>query len=160
MTRADIHKLFVFEFHQGTLPAPATVSDVRRVERELGTALPQSYLTFIQTHGSVRTPSLLSLIADGEHESGDLMVICEIAEVIKGTRGYWSAGMSDQLIGFASDSMGNLFCFRRVEPGSHRMDDAEVWFFDHEFCKVKKIADGFDAWLFSYLKLKRADLTA
>jgi hypothetical protein len=67
--------------------------------------------------------------------------------------------MSEQLVEFASDSMGNLFCFRRVAPDSPRADDAEVWFFDHEFCRDSKVADSFDAWLLSYLKLKREDLT-
>jgi hypothetical protein len=159
MTRADIHQLFVSEFHQGEPPVPVAAPDIQRVERELATVLPQSYATFMQTHGSVHTPSLLSLIVDGEHELWDVMVISEVAEVIEGTKGYWSAGMSEQLVGFASDSMGNLFCFRRVDAGSPRADDAEVWFFDHDFCSDSKVADNFDEWLLSYLKLKRGDLT-
>ena len=112
----------------------------------------------MQTHGSVQTPSVLSLIVDGEHEQWDVMAISEIAELIEGTKGYWSAGMSEQLVGFATDSMGNLFCFRRVTPETPRADDAEVLFFDHEFCSNSKVADSFDEWLLSYLKLKRNDL--
>ena len=159
MKRPEIHQLFVSEFHQGQTPVPVAASDIQRVEQELVTILPQSYITFMQTHGSVHTPSLLSLIVDGEHEQWDVMAISEIADVIEGTKGYWSAGMSEQLVGFASDSMGNLFCFRRVAPGSPHVDDAEVWFFDHEFCSDSKVADSFDEWLLSYLTLKREGLT-
>jgi hypothetical protein len=149
----------VSEFHQGVSPAPVVAADIQRAERELSTVFPQSYITFMQTHGPVQTPSLLSLIVDGEHGLWDITVISEIPEVIEATRGYWLAGMPETLVGFARDSMGNLFCFRRVAPGSRRADDAEVWFFDHEFCKDKKIAASFDEWLLSYLKLKREDLT-
>jgi hypothetical protein len=53
MTRTEIHQLFVSEFHQGEPPVPVTAPDIQRVERELATILPQSYITFMQTHGSV-----------------------------------------------------------------------------------------------------------
>jgi hypothetical protein len=158
MTRAKIHKLFVSEFHQGEPPVPVAASDIQRIERELATVLPKSYVTFMQSQGSVYTPSLLSLIVDGEHEQWDVTSISKVAEVIEGTRGYWSAGMPEELVGFASDSMGNLFCFRRVDAGSPRADDAEVWFFDHDFCSDSKVAESFDEWLLSYIKLKREDV--
>lgn len=159
MTRANIHQLFVSEFHKGPPPVHVTTSDIQRVERELETVLPQSYINFMQTHGPVHSPSLLSLIVRDKHEQWDVMDISDVVEVIEGTKGYWSAGMSDQLVGFASDSMGNLFCFRRVTSSTLRADDGEVWFFDHEFCNERKIAESFDEWLLSYLKLKRSDLT-
>ena len=158
MTRATIHQLFVSELHEGEPPVRIAASDIQRVEQELATVLPHSYITFMETHGPVNTPSLLSLIVDGEHEMWDVMIIFKIADVIEGTKGSWSAGMSEQLVAFASDSTGNLFCFRRVSPSSPRADDAEVWFFDHEFCSDSKVADSFDAWLKNYLKLKRPDL--
>jgi hypothetical protein len=154
MTRVHIHEAFVSAFHEGETPVPVDSTGIAQIERDLATVLPQSYVTFMQKHGPVHTPSLISLIVDGGHEAWDVMVISEVAEVINGTRAYWSAGMSEQLVGFASDSMGNLFCFRRVPVGSVREDDAEVWFFDHDLCEESKIASGFDAWLASFLKLK------
>lgn len=154
MTRTEIHQSFVTAFHQGTLPSPVADLDLRRVEQELSTVLPQAYITFMQAHGAVRTPSLLSLIVDGRHEQLDVMALSELAEVSAGTKSNWSAGMPEHLLGFASDSMGNLFCFRRAAPASPRADDAEVWFFDHEFCSESRVASGFDEWLLSYLRLK------
>jgi hypothetical protein len=156
MTRASIHEAFVSAFHRGENQGPVDFAEIQRIERELVTVLPQSYVTFMQTYGSIHTPSLLELIVDGMHDMRDVMVISEVDEVIDGTKAYWSAGMSEQLVGFASDSMGNLFCFRRVPHGANRMDDVEVWFFDHDFCREKRIAASFDEWLASFLKLKPA----
>jgi SMI1 / KNR4 family (SUKH-1) len=155
MTRSEIHRSFVSAFHQGMLPSPAASLDIQRVEQALSTVLPQAYITFMQMHGAVRTPSLLSLIVDGRHEQWDVMALSELAEVSEGTKSYWSAGMPEHLIGFAQDSMGNLFCFHRVPPAGPRPCDAEIWFFDHEFCSESRVANGFDEWLLSYLKLKR-----
>lgn len=157
MTRDDIHQSFVSKFHEGPPPVHVADSEIQRAERELATVLPESYITFMQAHGAVHTPSILSLIVNGKSDQWDLMDIFEIKDLIEGTRGYWSGGMSDQLIGFASDSMGNLFCFRRVAPFAQRPNDAEVWFFDHEFCSESKIVDSFDEWLLNYIKLKTGD---
>ena len=157
MTRAEIHSLFVARFHQGDPPTPVSRAEIERGERELDTVFPRSYITFMQTHGTIRTPSLLPLIVAGTHELWDVMVFFGISDVIEGTKGYWSAGMSEQMVGFASDSMGNLFCLRRADPDSGRADDAEIWFFDHDFCSESKVADGFDEWLLSYIKVSTHD---
>jgi hypothetical protein len=65
----------------------------------------------------------------------------------------WSAGMPDDLIAFGNDSSGNLFCFKRHMPQAVRQDDLPVWFFDHDFVDVSQVAESFDGWLLSYLKL-------
>jgi hypothetical protein len=153
MTRTEIQQLFVSKFHQGNTLLPASAAGVQLAEQEFATVLPQSYVTFLQTYGPVVTPTLLSIIVEGGHNLWDVMSFFSIEEVVEDTKNYWKAGMPNVLIGFASDSMGNLFCFRRLTPDSNRIDDAEIWFFDHEFCSNKKIADGFDAWLLSYTQL-------
>ena len=68
---------------------------------------------------------------------------------------YWSGGMSPELVGFAGDGMGNLFCFRRLGTAADRPDDAPVWLFDHEFPdRDVQIALSFDDWLTSFLALR------
>jgi hypothetical protein len=47
-----------------------------------------------------------------------------------------------------------LFCFRGPNANGARPDDAPIWLFDHDFCKESKVADSFDSWLLSYLKLR------
>ncbi|MSU58249.1 MAG: SMI1/KNR4 family protein [Pedosphaera sp.] len=160
MTRAQIHDRFVAEFHDQSRVTPATLADLATIEQELGTVLPQSYLSFMQEHGAVRTPSLLDLVVNTEAELWVISNFIAPADVVRDTRGYWSGGMSDDLIGFADDGMGDLFCFRRLPVGTARPDDSPVWFFDHEFCDhIRQLADSFDDWMFSYLKLKRQELS-
>jgi hypothetical protein len=159
MTRAQIHEQFVSEFHAGSPVATVTASDLATVERELGIVLPESYHSFMLTHGTVRTPSLLDLVVDLEAELWAISDFIAPAEIVRDSRLYWSGGMSEQLVGFAGDGMGNMFCFRRSPVSTSRPDDASVWFFDHEFCDdIHQLEDSFDSWLFSYLKLKRPEL--
>ena len=160
MTRAQIHEQFVSEFHDGSSVATVTASDLATVERELSIVLPESYRSFILTHGTVRASSLLDLVVDLDAELWAISDFIAPAEIVSDSRLYWSGGMSDQLVGFAGDDMGNMFCLRRSSVSSSRPDDAPVLFFDHEFCDHnRQLADSFDSWLFSYLKLKRPELT-
>jgi hypothetical protein len=160
MTRAQIHEQFVSEFRDSSPVTPVAASDLVTVERELEIVLPESYRSFILTHGTVHTPSLLDLIVDLDVELWALRGFIVPADIIRDSRLCWSGGMSDELVGFAGDDMGNMFCFRRSPISTSRPDDASVWFFDHEFCDhISELADSFDSWLFSYLKLKRPELT-
>src|SRR4051794_26316794 len=106
MTRVQIHERFVSEFHDGSRVTPATLTDLATIEQELGTVLPQSYLSFMQAHGSVRTPSLLDLVVDSEAELWAISDFLTPADVVRDTRVYWSGGMSNDLVGFADDGMG------------------------------------------------------
>ena len=160
MTRAQIHQRFATEFSDGASTTLVTPAEIDAIERELSTVLPQSYISFVQAHGCIRTPTLLNLTVKAEV---DLWAIADFilpTQAATDTKLYWSGGMADTLVGFAGDVMGNLFCFRRLAVGTPRPDDAPVCFFDHEFCdKDIKLADSFDDWLFSYLRLTRKDLT-
>jgi len=108
-------------------------------------------------HGPVYTPDTLHVIADGNIVHPDIQYILDPAESIEGTKGYWSAGMPEDVIGVASDCMGNMIGFRRQSSVS---DDAPVEFFDHDFGVVYEIAASFDEFLAWYLdNLKRPPLT-
>ena len=160
MTRAQIHEQFASEFHDGSSITTVTSADLATVEQELGIMLPESYRSFILAHGTVRTPSVLDLVVDLDAELWAISDFIAPAEIVRDSRLYWSGGMSDELVGFAGDGMGNMFCFRRSPVSTSRPDDASVWFFDHEFCDdISELADSFDSWLFSYLKLKRPEVT-
>jgi hypothetical protein len=160
MTHAQIHECFTAEFHAGSKAVVVTSAEIDEQERELSTLLPQSYRSFLLTYGCLCTPSLLSLIVDKEADLWAIAGFIEPAQAVTDTRLYWSGGMDKNLIGFAGDVMGNLFCFRRIAVGAPRPDDAPICFFGHEFCDQDiKLADSFDDWLFSYLKLTREDLT-
>ena len=155
MTRAELHQTFVTEYSRPPITPIAVPQDAAKTEAELSTVLPQSYLDFLQMHGAPFTPDILGLIVDRGDDMPDIREFLTDDEVVRNSRLYWSGGMSDALIGFASDSMGNMFCFRRQPKGAARPDDAEVWFFDHDFCTEHKVADSFDELIQAYVALKR-----
>jgi hypothetical protein len=156
MTRTETHKEFVAAFAEGEHPTLATTTALSAMERELGTLLPQAYLTFMQTHGAVRTPSLPGLVVDAESDLWALADFFAPEEAVGDTKLYWSGGMSTELVGFAGDGMGNMFCFRRLMSVADRPDDAPVWFFDHEFPDDdRELAQSFDGWLGSFLELRK-----
>lgn len=155
MSRQNTFQSFVTRFHEGDAPVAVPLTEIQRIECELKTLLPGAYRMFMDAFGPVHTPSLLPLIVEGDHDIEDLLVISDPKEVIDGTKAYWAAGMPSELIGFASDNSGNLFCFRRTEAGSSRADDSEVWFFDHDYSDQRKVADGFEEWLAHYLSLEQ-----
>src|SRR4051812_39964642 len=139
MTRSELHRLFVTEFSQPRESPVAVPKDLAKIEAEIGTALPQSYVIFIETHGVPFTPGILDLVVEKGRGGPDIQEFFTAEQVVQDSRLYWSGGMSEELIGFASDCMGNMFCFRRRPAGTPRPDDAEVWFFDHDFCAERKL---------------------
>jgi len=64
--------------------------------------------------------------------------------------------MPDDIIGVASDCMGNMIGFRRQAETS---DDAPVVFFDHDFVEVSELARSFDEFLSWYLDHLKGQLS-
>ncbi|MDC7675057.1 SMI1/KNR4 family protein [Asticcacaulis machinosus] len=69
------------------------------------------------------------------------------ADIISTTKNWQSIGLPNDLIAFASDDLGNLFCFRRDGRSG-------VWFYNHDFDEVSKVSASFGAWLDTQNKLK------
>jgi hypothetical protein len=156
-TRTVIHREFVERFHVGTRHGPVSDSQVDTIEAELNTKLPLAYREFMTRQGPVHTPGTLHDIVERNIEHPDILSIFDPGEAIEGTKAYWSAGMPDEVIGIASDCMGNMIGFRRLATAS---EDASVVFFDHDFVEVNEIAPSFDEFLGWYLDhLKGPQLT-
>jgi hypothetical protein len=156
-TRTAIQRDFVERFHVGERPGPVPSEELDRIESELNTKLPAAFRQFITTYGPVYTPDTLREITDGNIDHPDIQNVLDPAEAIEGTKGYWSAGMPEDVIGVASDCMGNMIGFRRQLGAS---DDTPVVFFDHDFVEVYEIAPSFDEFLAWYLEnLKGPQLT-
>jgi len=147
-SRESIHREFVARFHFGERVGPASEQELDAVETALDTKLPHAYRQFMTRHGAVYTPDILHQIVNRNLDHHDIKNIEEPSEAIKGTKAYWSGGMPDDVIGVASDCMGNAIGFRRQSAPS---DDSPVWFFDHEFVEVYETASSFDALLIWYL---------
>jgi SMI1 / KNR4 family (SUKH-1) len=147
-TRPTIHERFVTRFHLGDRPQPLSDADLDFVEAALNTKLPSAFRQFMTRFGPVQTPHILDEITRRNVNHPDVQDFLTVEEAIKGTKGYWSAGMPEDLIGIASDCMGNMIGFRRARK---RYDDAPVVFFDHDFVVVSEIAPSFDSFLNWYL---------
>jgi hypothetical protein len=147
-SRSEIHETFVARFHHGKKGKPATDKQLDSMESDLDAKVPAAYREFMTCHGAVHTPSILDELSDKEMDHVDIQELFTPAEAVKNTKLYWSGGMPDNVIGFASDCMGNMIGFRRQRKAS---DDAPVMFFDHEFVEVRRIAPTFDKFLAWYL---------
>ena len=143
-SRATIHSDFVAHFHVGQQPVPVTAQQLDAVEAELNTKLPTAFREFMTHHGPVYTPAILDEISDKNIEHTDIQDILDPQEAIEGTKAYWSAEMPPDVIGVASDCMGNMIGFRRQ---AEVLDDAPVLFFDHDFVEVTELAPSFDEFL-------------
>jgi len=147
-SRNHIHAEFVARFHIGDPPSPATDQQIDRIGTELNTTVPEVYRHFMTQYGPVYTPDILDAIDDRQLDHPDVQNFLSPDEAVSATKAYWSAGMPSDVIGVASDCMGNLFGFRR-QTGT--IDDAPVVFFDHDFVEVSEMADSFDEFLQWYL---------
>jgi hypothetical protein len=142
-------------FDFGDPRPPSTMEEITRMESDLNTRLPASYVAFMLAYGGAYTPDVLGLIVDGELDMPEFHDITAIPESIRDTKAYWAAGTSRDLIGFGGDSGGNMFCFKRYPADAERPDDLPVWFFDQEFVESYEVSTSFDQWLLLYVRLKR-----
>lgn len=150
--RATIFQEFVGRFCPQKV-ALSKVDAIDDVEESLGVVFPQAYREFLLNQGAVHPSRLLDLVVDQESELWDIQCFLTPDEVAETTELYRSGGMSERLIVFANDSMGNVFCFAEEDLLDARPEDAPVWFFDHDFCEDEKLAETFAGFLAEYLRL-------
>jgi len=158
----QIHHSFVLRFSKprSTPVQPVTADELYQVEQGLKVTFPAAYVAFLTEYGPIFTPSVLDLVTGGESEQApkgagpDVRKFFTPQEISETHRLYTTGGMEAWGVPFATDSMGNLFGFKReeLEP---RPDDCPVLFFDHDFCKIRQQAAAFDTWLASYLELAK-----
>ena len=156
MTRSELQSTFVARFAAEGMSPRASISDdeLNHAEVALGVKFPEAYREFAVTFGAVWTPIILeSIPEDTTEEYFDVQQFTPGAELVQANELYWSGGMSSDLIGFANDCMGNLFCFRREDIDADRPDDCPVWLFDHDYCSERQFMDTFDFFIARYLSL-------
>lgn len=151
----DIIRKFVEIWGVEQDPKFASTDDIASAEKELGFALPEEYVELVTKYGSVYCPNLLDEIVDLEAEIPDVQNFSLPSEMIEQTQMYTKAGMPVGFLAFASDCMGNMFCFKVSELNNSEV--AGIWFFDHDFCEIEKINENFNEWLSSYIELSAAN---
>jgi hypothetical protein len=161
MTREELHSTFDRLFAARGDRQAISTEELARVEAEMTITFPQAYLDFVTKYGAIYTPSILDLVTGGDSETApegasfDVQQFLNAEEIIKNSKLYWSGGMDSQLVGIASDCMGNMFAFRRKQS-EPRNDDCALLFFDHDFCKVHEESSSFHAWLESFIRMSAA----
>lgn len=107
--------------------------------------LPADYRSAVLQLGLPRpTIALLDAIVDQELDLRDVSDFLSPAEVVSVTEDWRALGLPEELVAFATDCMGNLFCFpTAADTGG----PVPVLFFDHDARTVEVIAPSFIIWI-------------
>ena len=127
-------------------------SDIEKLEKEFEIHLPNDYKIFLITIGSIWTPDILHLIVDKELEMDEVSQFWNTKEIIDDKKNWWTSKVSTDIIPFASDSGGNIFAFLTNDLKQQK-ETAAIYFYDHDFDTVDKIAESFKDWIDDFNKL-------
>jgi hypothetical protein len=127
------------------------------VEAQFQFKLPLDYRSEVLRAGLPRlTASLLHSVVEANSDVHAVSEFFDPMSMIKSTNTWRKMGLSSSLVAFASDDMGNLFCF----DGSQKKNEASaVWFFDHDFETNEPIASSFTAWIEKFCDINFIDFT-
>jgi hypothetical protein len=150
MQRNDRYQHFFEKFGVVESRGSFSWSRLAEIEGRLNILFPESYRDFIRNYGALRFDGRLGAAAARRVDLWDVRSFLNENELVDCARLYLGLGIRESFVGFASDTMGNLFCFERGDL-SPRQEDAPVWFFDHEFRVDTQLAPSFEAWIGSYL---------
>lgn len=130
--------------HPGYTPEPVSEDELENAEVRLQARLPADYRNAVLQLGLPRpTIELLDAIVDRELDLRDVSQFLGPAEIVSVTGDWHDLGLPEELVAFATDCMGNLFCFPTEAHGG----EAPVFFFDHDERTVDVIAPSFTRWI-------------
>jgi len=131
--------------HSDYPPDAVTEIELEGVEGRLQTRLPGDYRSAILKFGLPRlTIKLLDAIVDRQLALKDVSDFLGPAEMVTVTEDWRELGLSEDLVAFATDCMGNLFCF---PTASDCTAEVPVFFFDHDERSVDVVAPSFTRWI-------------
>ncbi len=134
---------------------PETVSekDVASAEEQLGTIFPASYRSAILNHGlPYPTIELLDKVVDLKSDIADVSEFLAPSDIVETTFDWHELGLPVELVAFAIDCSGNLFCFPE-STNNLKSVESPIMFFDHDFETTETISKSFTEWLDIYCKL-------
>lgn len=150
----EIEKInkFATKWQRNSNSLTSTVNEIEEVENKLNIKLPKSYKYLVQKYGDIYTPDILDAIVDKELDFADVQNFILPRQAVEDTLAYEEAGMPKGYFAFASDCMGNMFCFKLDE--CYDCDkEPPIWFFDHDFVEINKISECLIEWLESYIEI-------
>jgi hypothetical protein len=139
--------------HPDQMPVEVDESGLCSVETHFGFQFPADYREAVRSLGLPSTTiALLDTIVDHDLDVRDVADFLGPAEMIQSTTDWREMGLPATLVAFASDCMGNLFCFP-ADGASPATGSTPVFFFDHDIGTVETIAPSFGAWLNEFCEL-------
>ena len=131
--------------HPDYAPDAVTEGELDRVEGRLRTRLPADYRSAVLQFGLPRpTIKLLDAIVDRKLGLRDVSDFLGPAEMVTVTEDWRDLGLPEELVAFATDCMGNLFCF---PTAASAVGEVPVLFFDHDEGSVDVVAPSFSRWI-------------
>lgn len=136
--------------HPESVPTPVDPERLESAEVRLGTRLAADYREAVLPHGLPQpTIALLDAIVDRELDLHDVSAFLSPDEIVETTQAWRELGLPADLVAFAADCGGNLFCFRSAGEAAV----APVEFFDHDFGDVRTVAHSFTEWIEAYCRI-------
>ncbi len=131
--------------HPDYPPDVVTEGQLANAEGRLQFRLPKDYRSAVIQYGLPR-PSieLFDAIVERDLDLRDVGDFLSPAELVSVTEDWRDLGLPEELVAFATDCMGNLFCFSS-EPNAD--GPVPVLFFDHDDRTVEVIASSFTRWI-------------
>lgn len=136
--------------HPDYAPAPISSDDLESVERRLQTQLPSDYKEGILEFGLPRpTVELLDAICDRHLDLRDVSDFLGPDEIVEVTGEWRDLGLPEELFAFATDCMGNLFCF----PSDPNDAVQPVFYWNHDTKEVDTVAPSFSGWIEDFCRV-------
>jgi hypothetical protein len=137
--------------HPDYAPDAVTEDELNRIEGRLQTRLPADYRNAVLQFGLPRpTVELLDAIVDRHLDLRDVSDFLGPADIVTVTEDWRDSGLSDELVAFATDCMGNLFCFPTAAEAA---GEAPVFFFDHDHRSMDVVAPSFTRWIDEFCRV-------
>jgi SMI1/KNR4 family protein SUKH-1 len=133
---------------------PESSESLQRIEKSLAVTLPKAYVDFMLSVGEVWTPDILDCIVDQEVEMPDIQNMLSFEQAERTTRAWQEITLPENMFAFATDCMGNMFCFDTNSCVAARCDDLPVFLCDHELGTTEVVADSFVTLLAKYVELE------
>ena len=147
---ADLQASFVRYFSDPRAARiDVTQRDLALLAEGLPSTLPARYVQFLSEHGPVRCPTILRLVLEFDMEHPDLREFLSPAQALQRSRDGWKRELPADLFVFATDCMGNPFCFPRSLDARQ---EAPVFFLSPQHEGPISLTESFDDLLRWYVE--------
>ncbi|WAC22679.1 SMI1/KNR4 family protein [Blastomonas sp. SL216] len=137
--------------HPGYPPEAVSEEELKQTEARLHTHLPSDYRSAVCQYGLPNpVGALLDAIVDRELDQKDVSEFLTPSDIIDVTLEWRDLGLSEELVAFATDCIGNLFCF----PTAPDIRDClPVIWFNHDDATIDIVAPSFSEWIDAFCRI-------